>query len=1566
MRTAWRSCARRFGRWLAVTGSMRRAGSAYPLVGIVVCLLGGALAFAFLPASGKGAADGRPISSAVSVVRELPELRTANSDTYLRSDGSLAAKISRAPINYRDASGSWQPINTTLQPSTDGSLEASTTQLPISLPSSLSSPVTVGGEGATVSFSLEGAGGSAAASGSTASYAEALPQVTASYEAQPARLKETLTLASAAAPSVYHYHLSTTGGLSPKLVAGTVVFSDGQGRPRYVMQTPTVADSGAKDLPGTRDVRYDLSADGSELNVVVSSAWLSSPDRVFPVRLDPTLEYWGDEIDCVIANGGYENTSLCGGSLSVGHKESPSTTYRDLLRFNLGTAIRRDAVILRARLALDEITAPSSAQILQAFPLKTTPTNSATWNTYDGTHAWAEKGGDFYASPVSKLPISTEWTYQVGLGLAPMIEGWIRNPETNHGLILKAENETTPALSTFASDSTPELHPYLEVLYSTKTGTLSDSTFTSQKLTDREGLSVNVANGNLLVQNHILELPGIGSDLSINALFNSRNAGYLRSIGAGWSLNTGIDVRLELNPEDESRTYRDPSGAWWRFDRNPAGDKEGNKAFTPPPGINTSLVEHSDGTLTLEYLTARVKYQFDNSKYPSYLQKIEDANKNTTTMHYNSKGISSIEDTHGHTVTFKYNETTGYVTSIKDAFGRSWAFTNNASKQLTTVKDPDLQKSKFTYEAGTGDLKQIEDPTGDLIELSYDSLRRIKEIRHVINGTASKAGTQDVISTFAYVFPATSSLECPVDSIGDTEVVSPNGSPEGKAGSNSAGHKTFYCFNNRDQVIKAIDQAGNPSTAGYDAGSGSLIEYQNPGDMAGGGSGIPNKLTYNSSGALMEVVQGTSATTSLKDIFNYGTEGFAKVEPSSARTPFSASKQKEEQHTTFYGYDTAGNLASIKQGTAVTPELNLTSNALGQPTSAVDGNGNETKLEYNTGHDLVKIVTPAPLGVTELTYDSINRLRTVKDGRGITSTYTYDGEDRVTRVEYSDGTSVSFEFDANGNTLKRTDASGFGEPYTGVTSYEYDKLNRPALETTPTAKTSTYTYDYDGNLVMVKDTGGTSSYAYGPDDVLTNISEPENASRPFKFGYETGNDNRESTLYPNGMMQCSKTDAAGRLITVRAFVPTSGQNCSSAISPSAELQDFSLSYTMSLEGVGTVDTPELQTLTDNKASSRTVYTYDASDRIERAVVEPSGGGAATLTSEYGYDNAGNMLVNHTYSPTTTYTNNREKYNAANEICAIATSAPPACAAPSEPGIPGEPTYDADGDMTSDGTSAPTKFAYTARDQLSSITPHGGSASPIVSHGTGQGDLAAIGTEEVVQNIVGVASTGTGSGAKYYTRDNVGGLLARRSASGAPSETEYYLLDPSGSPSIVTNASAVQVAPTSGRYQYDAYGGSIGTAPTTFGANTGQTLPGGLLHYGARYYEPGLGSWTQREAASYAYADDDPVNGSDPSGACFQDRFGQWGPDCASNPFITSHGAHVYKCFKYLAYHPGSAYPLWTEKCVAKPGGLKGCIRKITAIDPFIDLGDAISLFADRVAGALAIEGECVVGALQTE
>ncbi|WP_240361669.1 RHS repeat domain-containing protein [Streptomyces sp. MBT27] len=60
-----------------------------------------------------------------------------------------------------------------------------------------------------------------------------------------------------------------------------------------------------------------------------------------------------------------------------------------------------------------------------------------------------------------------------------------------------------------------------------------------------------------------------------------------------------------------------------------------------------------------------------------------------------------------------------------------------------------------------------------------------------------------------------------------------------------------------------------------------------------------------------------------------------------------------------------------------------------------DARGQNTSFTYDDQGNLTKSAPPAPQGATTATYDALGRLRTVTDGRGITSTYTYDNLDEV-------------------------------------------------------------------------------------------------------------------------------------------------------------------------------------------------------------------------------------------------------------------------------------------------------------------------------------------------------------------------------------------------------------------------------------------------------------------------------------------------------------------------------------------------------------------------------------------
>lgn len=110
-------------------------------------------------------------------------------------------------------------------------------------------------------------------------------------------------------------------------------------------------------------------------------------------------------------------------------------------------------------------------------------------------------------------------------------------------------------------------------------------------------------------------------------------------------------------------------------------------------------------------------------------------------------------------------------------------------------------------------------------------------------------------------------------------------------------------------------------------------------------------------------------------------------------------------------------------------------------------------------------------------------------------------------------------------------------------------------------------------------------------------------------------------------------------------------------------------------------------------------------------------------------------------------------------------------------------------------------------------------------------------------------------------------------SGGYTNEYYYTADIVDSTIAVTNSAGT----TAAGYTYDSYGNITATTGGTFATTTnpwrygaGYTDPNGTIKLGARYYNTGLGRFTQpdpsgQEKNCYAYAGENPITKSDSSG-----------------------------------------------------------------------------------------------------
>ncbi|MDD6262655.1 MAG: DNRLRE domain-containing protein, partial [Clostridiales bacterium] len=170
----------------------------------------------------------------------------------------------------------------------------------------------------------------------------------------------------------------------------------------------------------------------------------------------------------------------------------------------------------------------------------------------------------------------------------------------------------------------------------------------------------------------------------------------------------------------------------------------------------------------------------------------------------------------------------------------------------------------------------------------------------------------------------------------------------------------------------------------------------------------------------------------------------------------------------------------------------------GNVTSVTDLRKRTTTYEY-TGNDLTKMVLPTGAAQT-YTYDSYHNVLTATSPEGVVSTFTYDtygnntsvtvgsGSDSVTvSATYSGGNRLSTITDALGNTTTYS-----YDPYTCVLQY----VRRPG----ETGATQTnYTYDSVYRTTETSQASASCTYEY-TDDLLTKLTGGSGTEYGFTYG----------------------------------------------------------------------------------------------------------------------------------------------------------------------------------------------------------------------------------------------------------------------------------------------------------------------------------------------------------------------------------------------------------------------------------------------------------------------------------
>ena len=418
-------------------------------------------------------------------------------------------------------------------------------------------------------------------------------------------------------------------------------------------------------------------------------------------------------------------------------------------------------------------------------------------------------------------------------------------------------------------------------------GILPFYTYISQRLTDHTSLSVNVANGNLVIDSHNLSIAGTGLPLSLDTFYNSQ-ASPSGIPPNKWHLSPWGMVTLFVN-DDGSVNYTGPSGFTATFTKN------GDGSYNDAPGIEATLVKNGT-TYTLTFHATGEVYVFSPTggglltdkdrngnqvtlSVNGFTQTLTDSQGRATTVTYSAGHLSLITDPSGRTV--QYSSTTGNLTGITDLAGKTTSFGYNGSSQLTSITDPLNQGTTIAYGASNR-VASITDATNARTTFSYDITNKKTTVTDA-NGHAT-----------VYTWDSQGRVIKIVDALNHSQTIS---------------------FSNDNKPSQTIDALNTQTTYTYDTNT-NLTQVKNM------GTGETSSWAYSDSNHPFSPTSQTDAQGSqLRYLYSNGTLLQVAV-PYLESTKILYAYQYNSNGTlstltdaygnvTSYSYDTHGNQTSI-------------------------------------------------------------------------------------------------------------------------------------------------------------------------------------------------------------------------------------------------------------------------------------------------------------------------------------------------------------------------------------------------------------------------------------------------------------------------------------------------------------------------------------------------------------------------------------------------------------------------------------------------------------------------------
>ncbi|MES2443088.1 MAG: LysM peptidoglycan-binding domain-containing protein [Pseudomonadota bacterium] len=633
-----------------------------------------------------------------------------------------------------------------------------------------------------------------------------------------------------------------------------------------------------------------------------------------------------------------------------------------------------------------------------------------------------------------------------------------------------------------------------------------------------EGVFVNAANGNLVLNRQDEFLVGLGPDVAIGRTYNSqatlsddnndkwRQSTDRRVFGLTGTLNTAGSTVRRVSADGSDIVYSwqgtayvatDGAGAYdkivksgnqWIWtdgdtqnvekydDLNGGrivweGDTDGNAITYTYVGDKLDKATTADGAWT-QYTWSGYDISKVVTGYTNLVTSVA-TTLTSTWYEYTSGRLTKVRtdltpgdntlptDAQAYWTAYAYDGS-GRVSSIAQKDGSSMAVTYDGSgRVLTLTQTASSGVTRITSLAYGAGYTSVTDATGQVTRLDYDAAGNLTKI----TAPAAYAGAAQQVTLFGY--NANGDLVSTTDALGNA---------------------TVFTFDGSGNVLTATDRLGatlgQVVTRTYGTRNELLTETRSASDASGAAVSVTTRYAYDGENHLRYVVSGEGNVTEyryttaglLEYMVDYPEQSYAVGSGALTETVMNAWRDaiadRQSTKVSMNAYDARGNLTAARDyGYATTAGAGANTEGYVRTVYTYDQAG---RLLSRNRENLV---------AETFVYDGMGRLTASTDVNGGTTSIVFNDTASTTTVTLASGYVTVNTYNLAGDLISRTDSGSYVAG--GTATSQYDKLGRLRVSTDAVGLKRYYAYDKAGRLIAeANHYGDLTTYRYDADNQL--------------------------------------------------------------------------------------------------------------------------------------------------------------------------------------------------------------------------------------------------------------------------------------------------------------------------------------------------------------------------------------------------------------------------------------------------------------------------------------------------